>query len=81
MHKIRWIVFLLSLVLLVSGCNSGGNDDATILLNEFKSNIPEDIHALQYIELRGSEGKVIKNTYLVVQVSRYAADSRRLPFH
>lgn len=56
----------LSFALLVSGCNSGGGDGATILLNEFKSNVPEDIHALQYIELRGSENKIINDTYLVV---------------
>jgi len=38
----------------------------SLIINEFKANIPEDIHALQYIELRGTAKKVIQNTYLVV---------------
>lgn len=38
----------------------------SLLLNEFKANIPEDEHSKQYIELRGTPDAVISNTYLVV---------------
>lgn len=49
------------------GC---GSSDSTphskLLLNEFKANIPEDKHALQYIELRGQAGETLTNTWLLV---------------
>ncbi|WP_321491410.1 phytase [uncultured Desulfobacter sp.] len=72
MFKTKHILLLVSFVLILAGCNDHDNSDTgadektVILLNEFKSNIPEDIHALQYIELRGTENHTIKNTYLVV---------------
>jgi len=71
MRKSSLIVVLYVLILLISGCHDGDSDESsesetTLLLNEFKTNIPGDIHALQYIELRGSESRVVKNTYLVV---------------
>lgn len=72
MNRTKWIIPVFILVLLFSGCSSSGSGDNSepetvfLLLNEFKSNIPEDVHSLQYIELRGSENKIIENIYLVV---------------
>lgn len=55
---------------LLSGC--GGNDDVVaasaaekLVINEVKANIPEDIHAKQFIELRGSAGETLQNVYVV----------------
>lgn len=46
-----------------SGCNDVKQE---VVINEFKANIPEDVHSKQYIELRGEPNETIKNRYLVV---------------
>lgn len=72
MFKTKLVLLLVCFILILAGCNdsdsedTGADEETVILLNEFKSNIPEDIHALQYIELRGTENHTIENTYLVV---------------
>lgn len=54
--------------LFFMGCSSDSDDSVAkpLLLNEFKSNIPEDQHSLQYIELKGEPGKTIEKTWLLV---------------
>ncbi len=79
MRKIQ-LLFLVplifSMLFLLSACdddedtqeNSGdpGNGGASfLLLNEIKANIPEDEHAYQYIELKGTPGDALNDTYLL----------------
>ncbi len=61
-------VSLMAALMLLScnGRNDGSSAPKFLLLNEFKSNIPEDKHALQYIELQGRKDSKIKNTFLLV---------------
>ena len=49
-----------------NGIDSNVTKAMGLVINEFKSNISQDVHAKQYIELRGEPNSVIENTYLVV---------------
>lgn len=72
MKIFHWLMVLVTATAFVSGCGNSSNNDSDsapatdLVINEFKANIPEDIHALQYIELRGSADRTITDTYLVV---------------
>ena len=48
-----------------SSSQSSSQEATALVLNEFKANIPEDEHAKQYIELRGTPGTVIDGVYVV----------------
>ena len=55
---------------LMSGCGSDDSSSSSevnksLVLNEIKANIPEDAHAKQYIELRGTAGEMLQNVYVV----------------
>ncbi len=54
---------------MLFACSSSDGTPAepdVLLINEFKSNIPEDEHALQYIELKGTPDTTIQDTVLLV---------------
>lgn len=62
---------LILFLLTITGCSSDDNtsnidEPAVLVINEFKANVPEDDHAKQYIELRGTPEMEISNTYIVV---------------
>lgn len=64
-------ISLFAAAVLVVGCgdddkSSTSSDDNVLVINEYKANIPEDEHSKQYIELRGTPGMEIAETYLVV---------------
>ena len=71
MNAVKALLLTFLLAFTLTGCSDNDSNDteetsSNLVINEYKSNIPEDIHALQYIELRGTADAVIKNTYLVV---------------
>ncbi|MDP0500085.1 MAG: phytase [Verrucomicrobiota bacterium JB022] len=45
---------------------SSSRNDSGLRLNEVKAGIPDDVHALQFIELVGPAGQPIQNTWLLV---------------
>jgi myo-inositol-hexaphosphate 3-phosphohydrolase len=71
MKKIKPFIFLLAAFSIINGCSDSSSDkkplsENSLLINEFKSNIPEDLHSFQYIELRGEKNYTIENVYLAV---------------
>ncbi len=52
---------VLAVSAMLTGCKT-----ESLVINEYKANIPEDVHSKQYIELRGTPLSQIEKTYLVV---------------
>ncbi|THB65084.1 MAG: hypothetical protein D6B27_09225, partial [Gammaproteobacteria bacterium] len=52
---------ILAVSVLLTGCET-----EELVINEYKANIPEDVHSKQYVELRGTPNTQIENTYLIV---------------
>lgn len=72
--KKRFVSSIVAAALLMAGCGNDSHESTSgiydvnknLVLNELKANIPEDVHAKQYIELRGTAGITLKNVYAVV---------------
>lgn len=66
--------------ILIVGCSSSDDDSASgrsLVINEIRANIAEDIHAKQYIELRGEPGVTLKKVYMIALDGDSRGDSEK----